>query len=194
MCSVEEIELWEEHNDEEKAKHTNELALKVYTMDNRIRGKFFEDYTIKELSVITQIETCETYSKSEFFKKSDSNDQPDVVFTTTENPDKPILAEVKSIRERKHEAYEISRLSKDGYKYLIIHMVCPREGLFTFSMKRSDLSPSRFKLTHRPDWGGKWCWTIPSVKYMQQQEDIIYKDYDCIIENEGLNNSENFVS
>ena len=185
MCSTKDLERWERIKDPHRGKHTNEFSLKIYNMDNRKRGEFFEFYTVEKLKGIKQIETCSKYAGSKHFKMRDNNAQPDIVFTTTENPDKPILVEVKSIREKTSGSYEITRLSIDGYKYLIIHMICPKAGLITFSMKKSDLF--HYDVKYVEVWD-KWSFKIPSVKWMQQQEGIIYKDYDCIIENEGLNN------
>jgi hypothetical protein len=185
MSIIKELERWEISKDPHRAKHVNKFALKIYSMDNRKRGEFFEFYTIEQMKGIKQIETVCKYCGSKYFKMTNNNAQPDIAFTTTENPEKPILAEVKSVREKTTGSYEITRLSIDGYKYLIIHMICPRGGLFTFSMKESDIFNYNVKYVEAWD---KWSFKIPSVKWMQQQKNIIYENYDCIIENEGLNN------
>lgn len=180
MCSVEDVELWESSKDPIRNKHTHSLSLKIYDMDNRKRGEFFEFYTAEKMREISEIEISELYLSSEYHNGKASI--PDVVITTTGNPNVPIFLEVKSIREKIRGNYEITRLGLDGYKYLIIHLVCPRRGLLTYSVLREHLTVLGAKYVH---YWGKYSLKIPSIEWLEGW-DCVYNDYDCIIQNEGM--------
>ncbi len=174
------MERWERSEDPVRDKHTHSLSLKVYDMDNRVRGKFFEFYTTEKIREISQIETSELYSSSEYDNGETS--VPDVVITTTGNPNVPIFLEVKSVREKTNGAYEITRLGLDGYKYLIIQLVCPERGLLTYSVLNKDVR--QMGVRYVADWD-KYSMKIESIAWLEGW-DCVYKNYDCIIKNERM--------